>query len=306
MLDRHDQTSDLLQKSAAALKEMQARLTELESQKSEPIAIIGMACRLPGGSETPERFWEMLEAGRDAIREVPSDRWNLDAYYDPEAGIEGKMYCRGGGFVDGLDLFDPGIFGITPREALSMDPQQRMLLETSWEALERAGIAPDSLIGSDSGVFVGISGQDYFQHTMVNRTDIDPYSGTGVGLNIATGRISYVLGLQGPNVAVDTACSSSLVALHMAIRSLRAGDCSIALAGGVNAILNPMINVYFCKLSALSPDSRCKTFDASADGYVRGEGCGMVVLKRLSDAQAARRPGAGGPGQFGDQSGRAQ
>lgn len=287
MDDGHIQAAGLLQKSAGALKAMQAQLVALEEKQYEPIAIVGMACRLPGGGRTPERFWSMLDAGLDGICEVPSSRWDLDAFYDPDPGKEGKMYTREGGFVDGLDQFDPAIFGISPREALSMDPQQRMLLETSWEALEHAGIAPDSLTGSDTGVFVGISSQDYFQHTLVNRTDIDAYSGTGVGLNVASGRISYVLGLQGPNSAVDTACSSSLVSLHMAICSLRAGECSMALAGGVNAILNPMINVYFCKLGALSPDSRCKTFDASANGYARGEGCGMIVLKRLSDARAA-------------------
>lgn len=285
MPKENDATAGLLQKSAVALKEMQDRLNAIEGQKHEPIAIIGMACRLPGHSDTPERFWEGLEAGRDMISEIPAERWDLEAFFDPDPGTQGKMYTRGGGFVDNIDQFDPEVFGIAPREALSLDPQQRMLLETSWEALERAGIAPDSLVGSDTGVFVGISSQDYFQHTMVNRIDIDPYSGTGVGMNVASGRISYVLGLQGPNSAVDTACSSSLVSLHMAIRSLRAGECSMALAGGVNAIINPMLTVYFCKLGALSPDSRCKTFDASANGYARGEGAGMVVLKRLGDAQ---------------------
>lgn len=285
MPSQDELNAELLQKSAAALQQMQDQLDSVEESQHEPIAIIGMACRLPGQSDTPEEFWQMLDAARDGVREVPPERWDLDAFYSPDTEAEGKMYTREGGFVDDIDQFDPGIFGITPREAISMDPQQRMLLETSWEALERAGIAPDSLTGTQTGVFVGVSSQDYYQNTMVNRTDINPYSGTGAGLNVATGRISYVLGLQGPNFAVDTACSSSLVALHTAITSLRQGESSLALAGGVNAIINPMNSVYFCKLGALSPDCRCKTFDASANGYVRGEGAGMLVLKRLSDAQ---------------------
>ncbi|HET7749013.1 MAG TPA: type I polyketide synthase, partial [Terriglobales bacterium] len=199
----------------------------------------------------------------------------------------GKMYTRSGGFLEGVDLFDAEFFGIAPREAIGMDPQHRLLLEVAWEALECAGQAPSKLAGSQTGVFVGISTNDYAA-LRSDPVDIDPYTGTGNAFSVATGRISYLLGLHGPNVALDTACSSSLVAVHLACRSLRNRECSLALAGGVNLILSPDTTIYFCRMHAMAPDGRCKTFDAAADGYVRGEGCGVVVLKRLSDAQHDR------------------
>jgi acyl transferase domain-containing protein/acyl carrier protein len=259
------------------------------ARPAEPIAIIGMGCRFPGGAEGPEAFWELLHAGRDAIVEIPPERWDVDAYYDPVPGTPGKMYVRHGGFLSGVEQFDAPFFGISPREAVSMDPQQRLLLEVAWQALEDAGQPPPQLAGSATGVFVGITVNDYAQilFQSLNLADVDLYAGTGNPLNTTAGRVSYAMGLQGPAMAVDTACSSSLVAVHLACQSLRSGDSEVALAGGVNLILAPEGNVVWCQGELLSPDGRCKTFDASADGYVRGEGCGVVVLKRLSDAQAA-------------------
>jgi epothilone polyketide synthase D len=245
----------------------------------EPIALIGMGCRFPGGVTTPEQLWQLLAQGVDAISEVPPERWDVSAYDSSDPGTA-KAMTGWGGFVEGVEQFDARFFGIAPREAVSMDPQQRMLLEVTWEALERAGIPPARLTGSLSGVFVGISTNDYSQLL----TDIDAYTGTGSALSVAAGRLSYVLGLQGPSMALDTACSSSLVAVHQACQSLRLGECDLALAGAVNLVWNPEGMVYFTKLGVMAADGRCKTFDARADGYVRSEGCGMVVLKRLSDA----------------------
>jgi acyl transferase domain-containing protein/acyl carrier protein len=250
---------------------------------------VGLSCRFPG-AETAESFWRNLRDGVDSISEIPPDRWDIDAYYDPDPEAPGKMYSRRAGFVRNLDCFDARFFSISPREALTLDPQQRLLLEVAWEALENAAVPAHQLARTRTGVFVGITGSD-FSHLSARAADIrliDPYSGTGSAACVAPGRLSYILGLQGPSLAVDTACSSSLVAVHLACQSLRLGECQTALAGGVNAILIPDGSIYFCKVRALSPDGRCKTFDASADGYVRGEGCGVVVLKRLSDALANR------------------
>ncbi len=254
---------------------------------AEPIAIIGMGCRFPGGVDSPEAFWKLLRDGVDAISEVPPARWDIDAFYDPDPEAPGKMATRYGGFLDGIDQFDPNFFGISPREAVSMDPQQRLLLEVAQEALDAAGQVAEQLAGSRTGVFAGISTNDYRERMSGATNEIDAYWGTGNSSSVAAGRISYVLGLQGPSLAVDTACSSSLVAIHLACQSLRSGECDRALAGGVSAILSPEGTIYFSKLRALAADGRCKTFDASADGFVRSEGCGMVVLKRWSDAEAA-------------------
>ena len=275
----------LMKQALLELKQMRAKLNLLESATTEPIAIVGMGCRFPGGANHPEAFWQLLQDGVDAIREVPADRWDIDAYYDPNPDVPGKMYTRYGGFVDRSDEFDAGFFGIAPKEATSLDPQQRMLLEVSWEALENAGLAGDRLTGSSTGVFVGICSNDYSQR-LLNRepSQIDAYVGTGNCHSVASGRLSYLLGLNGPSLAVDTACSSSLVAVHLAIASLRNGECNLALAGGVNQLLAPEVTINFSKARMLSPDGRCKTFDATADGYTRGEGCGVIVLKRLSDA----------------------
>jgi natural product biosynthesis luciferase-like monooxygenase protein len=248
----------------------------------EGIAVIGMGCRFPG-AHGPEAFWELLRDGVDTITEVPPDRWDIDSYYDPTAGKPGKMSTRWGGFLEQVDHFDPQFFEISPREAERMDPQQRLLLEVSWEALENAGQAPERLAGSQTGVFIGISNGDY-SRLQDHPTTSDIYSGTGNAFSIAANRLSYFLDLQGPSWAVDTACSSSLVALHQACESLRKGACHLALAGGVNLILTPQLSITFSQARMLAADGRCKTFDAGADGYVRSEGCGVVVLKRLADA----------------------
>ncbi|HEY3998505.1 MAG TPA: SDR family NAD(P)-dependent oxidoreductase, partial [Candidatus Xenobia bacterium] len=253
------------------------------ARTDEGLAVIGLACRFPGAASSPEALWRLLADGVDAITEVPPERWDAAAYYDPNPQAQGKMVTRWGGFLNDVDRFDPAFFGIAPREAISMDPQQRLLLETSWEALEHAGLIPGQLEGSRTGVFVGISMSNY--HDMVfNAMQIDPWTATGNSLNVAAGRLSYVLGLQGPSMAVDTACSSSLLAIHLACQSLWRGECELALAGGVNLTLAPETTVALSKMQAMSPTGRCHTFDAGADGYVRGEGCGVVVLKRLSDA----------------------
>jgi acyl transferase domain-containing protein/SAM-dependent methyltransferase len=285
----HEELSPL-KRALLELREMRARLDELEGERSEPIAVIGLGMRFPGGVDSPESYWELLRNGIDAIRDVPADRWSLDEYYDADPQAPGKMYTRGGGFIDGIDQFDPAFFGISPREAVSMDPQQRLLLQTAWEALERGGQAPDKLLGSRTGVFVGIGNSDYGRMVWADTENIDVYVATGNVFSVASGRISYLLGLQGPSVSIDTACSSSLVAVHLAVQSLRSRESDMALAGGVNLIIAPEGNINFSKAQMMAFDDHCKTFDADADGYVRGEGCGMVVLKRLSDALAAGDP----------------
>lgn len=257
-------------------------------EKHEPIAITGIGCRFPGGAHGPDGFWKMLCAGTDAISEIPEDRWSIPAFYDEEPGRPGKTNSRWGGFIEGIDQFDPGFFGISPREAAYMDPQQRLLLETAWESMEDAGLVIDPAEGSEMGVFVGISTFDYLriQASYRDKSSIESHSTTGTVLSIAANRISYLLNLRGPSLVVDTACSSSLVALHLACRSLRNGECATALAGGVNAILIPDTFIGFSRMSMLSPDGRCKAFDARGNGFVRGEGVGVVVLKPLSAARA--------------------
>ncbi|MEU8547597.1 type I polyketide synthase [Streptomyces roseoverticillatus] len=251
----------------------------------EPIAIIGMGCRFPRAGN-PEEFWQLLLDGVDAISEVPPDRWNADELYDADPAAPGKMITRWGGFLDGVDRFDREFFGISPREASAVDPQQRLLLEVAWEALEDAGQVSTALAGTDTGVFVGISSYDYALLQAPRLDGIDAYWGTGVALSVAANRISYLLDLRGPSLAVDTACSSSLVALHTACQSLWSGQSQLAIAGGVNLILSPAFAINFTKAGVMAPDGRCKTFDASADGYVRGEGAGVVVLKPLERALA--------------------
>jgi len=280
----------MLLEALNAIDDLQARLDEAEGRANEPIAIIGMACRFPGGADTPDRYWELLRSGRDAVAPFPESRLALLA----EAGIDldaDEDNGWRGGFVDDVDQFDASFFGMSPREASSLDPQQRMVLETSWEALERAAIAPDSLRNSATGVFVGITGTDYVQLGKLGGPDsLDVYSATGGALNAAPGRVAYTLGLQGPSMAIDTACSSSLVALHQACISLRTGESDLALAGGVNLLLLPEAFLCFERWGMMAPDGRCKTFDADADGFVRGEGCGMVTLKRQVDAIADGDP----------------
>lgn len=279
-----DRTSSL-GRAARALERAEARIRELEQAAHAPIAIVGMACRFPGGAHTPRDFWRLLEEKRDAITDIPRSRWDPEEYFDPTPGTAGKTYVRQGGFVADVECFDPEFFGISVREAQSIDPQQRMLLEVSWEAIEDSGRAPASLRGTDVGVFVGIASVDWsdLASQLPDRT-IGPHQSTGTSPSVAAGRLAFVMGLTGPAMAISTACSSSLVAVHLACESLRRRECSAALAGGVNALLTPRGMLKFSMTRMLSLDGRCKAFDARADGYVRGEGCGIVVLKRLSDA----------------------
>jgi acyl transferase domain-containing protein/acyl-CoA synthetase (AMP-forming)/AMP-acid ligase II len=250
--------------------------------EAEPIAIVGMSCRFPGAPDI-DTFRTLLREGRDTTSDVPPERWDAEALYDPEPATPGKIVSRRGGFVRGVDRFDAAFFGIAPAEAAYVDPQQRLLLEVTWEALEHAGQSPAELAGTTSGVFVGIGTADYF-HLQAEAGALTAYSATGTAHSVAANRLSYALDLRGPSVAVDTACSSSLVALHLACQSLGAGETDVAIAGGVNLILAPHLSIALSQARMLAPDGRCKAFDASADGYGRGEGCGIVVLKRLSDA----------------------
>jgi acyl transferase domain-containing protein/NADPH:quinone reductase-like Zn-dependent oxidoreductase/acyl carrier protein/SAM-dependent methyltransferase len=255
-------------------------------QSTEPIAIISMACRFPG-ADTPEAFWQVLQAGMDMVREVPADRWPVADFYATQRPTPGKMYTREAAFLENVAFFDPLFFGIAPREATGIDPQQRLLLEVGWEAIERAGLAQSTLVDSATGVFIGIGRGDYEEATggIQSVADLDTHVITSNGSSVAAGRLAYTFGLQGPTIAVDTACSSSLVALHLACQSLRMGECDLALAGGVNLILAPFTHIALSQMGALSVDGRCKSFDAAADGFGRGEGCGVVLLKRLSTAE---------------------
>jgi 3-oxoacyl-[acyl-carrier-protein] synthase II len=268
-----------------AIQQLQAKIETLEKERREPIAIVGMGCRLPGGVDNPDAFWQLLHDGVDAIEEVPAIHWQIDDYYDGNTNTLGKISNRYGGFLPHLDAFDAQFFRISPREAIVLDPQQRLLLEVAWEALENAAIAPDRLVGTATGVFIGICSNDRW-HQLLRRkhTEIDAYLATGNAHSMAAGRLSYLLGLQGASMAIDTACSSSLVAVHLAINSLRNHECNTALAGGVNRLLLPEISINFSRANMLSPEGRCKTFDEGANGFVRAEGCGIIVLKRLEDA----------------------
>jgi myxalamid-type polyketide synthase MxaE and MxaD len=292
MANMTDESLSPLQRALLAIKELRARLEASERAKTEPIAVIGMGCRFPGGANNPDAFWQLLHNGTDAVTAVPADRWDGDALYDSDMLAAGKINTRQAAFLDRVDLFDADFFGISPREAAHMDPQQRLLLEVAYETLEDAGQPLERLAGSRTGVFVGIHSHssDYTLLQVNDPARIDMHTSTGTAHSIVANRLSYVFDLQGPSLAVDTACSSSLVAVHLACQSLRDRDCELALVGGVNLILSPEITISLSKMQALSPDGRCKTFDAAADGFGRGEGCGAVVLKRLSDALAAGDP----------------
>ncbi len=284
MADNEDQ----LKRASIALAKMKQRLLDQEAKSNEPIAIIGMGCRFPGGVNSPEQFWRLLSRAEHGIVEVPDDRWDMDSLYSDQHGAPGKMYTRKAGFIDQPGYFDPEFFGISPREAKSMDPQQRLLLEVCWQALEHANIVPDSLRDSDTGMFLGIGQNDYglLQLYADDYQRINTYDGSGNGFCFASGRVSYVMGWQGPCLSVDTACSSSLVAIHLACQSLRKAESRVAVAAGVQLMLTPNVALFLSRVGALAEDGHSKTFDAGADGYGRGEGCGALVLKRLSDAQA--------------------
>jgi acyl transferase domain-containing protein/acyl carrier protein len=269
--------------------ETSASPTNSGDTDTDRIAIIGIGCRV-AGANSPQAFWKLLSEGVDAITEVPAQRFKVDAYYDSDPASPGKINTRWGGFIDNVDRFDSHFFGISPREAARMDPQQRLLLEVTWEALEDAGAVPEQLTGTRTGVFIGISNNDYGRNQLGDLRNIDAYAGTGNALSIAANRISYVFDFRGPSIAVDTACSSSLVAVHLACSSLRNGESTLAIAGGVNLILSPSVTINFTKAGVMAPDGRCKAFDSRANGYVRGEGVGVVVLKRLAQAIADGDP----------------
>ena len=273
-------------KLALLARELRSDGDALNAMKSEPLAIIGVGCRFPGGAEGPSAYWDLLNNGKDAISEVPEERFPINAYYDPDINAPGKIVTRYGGFIDNADRFDAGFFGISPREAVRMDPQQRVFLEVAHETLDDAGIRTVDLRGSRTGVYLAIYYNDYARLQYSDPNRIDAYSLSGTAHSIAVGRLSYLLDLRGPSIAVDTACSSSLVSVHLACQGLRFGETDIALAGGVSLILQPEENIPLSKWGMVSPEGRCKTFDARANGFVRGEGCGVIALKRLSDALA--------------------
>src|ERR1700760_1313139 len=258
---------------------------ERPTEPAPRFAVVGYAARFPGAPDTHE-FWGVLREGRDAISEVPEDRWDVDQFFDPEPGVPGKVVTRRAGFVDDVTGFDAPFFGMSTREVRMMDPQHRLLLETAWCAVEHSGTAPTALAETNTGVFVGLATHDYLGMVSdeLSYPEIEAYMAIGTSNAAAAGRISYRLGLQGPAVAVDTACSSSLVAIHQACQALRLGECDLALAGGANVLLSPATMITFSSARMLAPDGKCKTFDAAADGYVRGEGCGVIVIKRLEDA----------------------
>ncbi|MGV9546774.1 type I polyketide synthase, partial [Nocardia beijingensis] len=269
---------EYLRRTTQELRILRKRLREREERESEPVAVVGMGCRYPGGVGSVDDFWGVVGGGRDVVSGFPVDRgWDVEGLFDPVVGVEGKSYTRSGGFLYGAGGFDAGFFGISPREAVSMDPQQRLLLETAWESLEYAGIVPGGLRGSATGVFVGVMYHDYGLHFLGG--------GLSSAGSLVSGRLAYVLGLEGPAVSIDTACSSSLTALHLAAQSLRSGECSLALAGGVTVMSTPSAFVEFSRQRGLSVDGRCRSFAAGADGTGWGEGVGVLVLERLPDAR---------------------
>ena len=267
-----------------ALIAKQVRAQAEQVLRGDPIAIVGMACRVPGGGNTPAEFWRLLRHGVDCVREVPADRWDGDALYDPDLSAPAKSATKWGGFLNRIDEFDADYFGILPREAERMDPQQRLLLEVAVEAIDDAGLTQAQLRGSRTGVYIASYNNDYAQLQYADLDAVEARTLTGTLHSVLANRLSYFLDLRSPSISIDTACSSSLVAIHMACEGLRFGETNLAIAGGVSLMITPDLMVSMSKLGFMAADGRCKTFDERADGFGRGEGCGVVVLKRLSDA----------------------